>query len=76
MDPRISLACPDWSCAAVPNGAQRNGLLKTDLPFKNVRTMRLCSASLLEPATKIPNFDEIFYKRGPSSPQCVARASC
>jgi len=78
MDLVSSYSCPslrtyaeaDWTCAIKTQGGQRNGLIKMDKAFKDVRTMRLTSSSLLEPLGEIPNFDNFFFQRGPSFPHC------
>mmetsp|Transcript_5069 Transcript_5069/g.18441 ORF Transcript_5069/g.18441 Transcript_5069/m.18441 type:complete len:397 (+) Transcript_5069:119-1309(+) len=63
---------PDWICALKLQGGQRNGVLKTDMAFKDVRTMRFTSSSLLDSASPraIPDFDGVFFQRGPSFPYC------
>jgi len=76
MDLYSSRSCPvlrpyseaDWSCVMLPEGGQKNGLLKMDMPFKDVRTIRLSSSTLLDTAEpeQIPGFDVYFMLHGPS----------
>jgi len=78
MDLLSSHTCPvlrtyakaDWSCSILRFGKQRNGLLKMDKPFKDVRTMRLTLSSLLHSPgpEEIPDFEDVFFRQGPSFP--------
>jgi len=80
MNLTSSYSCPalrtytraDWACSMVKSMGQRNGLLKMDMPFKDVRTMRFATSSLMEPSSpeELSNFDEIFFRRGPLFHHC------